>query len=103
MRKKQKKTKKRRPSDAATSNGEPPTGQKGVSDMRNYKHYNKRDKESKVFAAVCMFAMLLLIALCVLQLCGMFDEPMWKPAAEYPMVNTNISWQQTWAFGGVVK
>jgi len=86
---------KRRPSDGGTSNGEPPTGQKGVSDMRNYKHYIKREKESKVFAIVCLLVLLVLIVWFALDCAGMFDEPMWKPIAEYPMVNQHISW--TWA------
>ena len=71
--------------------------------MRNYKHYNRHEKESKVFAAAALLVMMALIVLLVLQLCGMFDEPLWQPAVEYPMVNTNVSWVQTWAFGGVVK
>ena len=71
--------------------------------MRNYKHYIKREKESKVFAVFALIVLLMLVALIILQLCGMFDEPLWKPNISYPMVNTNVSWQQTWAFGGVAK
>ena len=71
--------------------------------MRNYRNYIKREKESKVFAICALVVLALMIALVVLQLCGMFDEPMWKPTVEYPIVNTNVSWRQTWAFGGVVK
>ena len=71
--------------------------------MRNYRNYIKREKESKVFAICALVVMVLMIVLLVLQLCGMFDEPLWQPAVEYPMVNTNVSWRQTWAFGGVVK
>ena len=63
--------------------------------MRNYKHDIKREKESKVFAVFALIVLLMLVALCVLQLCGMFDEPLWKPAVEYPMVNQHITW--TWA------
>ena len=69
--------------------------------MRNYRNYIKREKESKVFAICALIVLAVMIALVVLQLCGMFDEPMWK--LEYPIVNTNVSWRQTWAFGGVVK
>ena len=71
--------------------------------MRNYKHYIKREKESKVFAVFALIVLLMMVVLIILQLCGMFDEPLLKPAVEYPMVNTNVSWVQTWAFGGVVK
>ena len=58
--------------------------------MRNYKQYIKREKESKVFAVFALIVLLMLVALCVLQLCGMFDEPLWKPA--YPMANQHIEW-----------
>jgi hypothetical protein len=71
--------------------------------MRNYKHYIKRDKESKVFAIVSLVVLLIIIAWFALDSAGMFDEPLWKPTAEYPLVNANVSWVQTWAFGGVVK
>ena len=47
--------------------------------------------------------LLIIIAWFALDCAGMFDEPMWKPTAEYPLVNANVSWRQTWAFGGVVK
>ena len=71
--------------------------------MKNYKHYIKREKESKVFAIVSLVVLLIIIAWFALDCAGMFDEPMWKPTAEYPLVNANVSWRQTWAFGGVVK
>ena len=71
--------------------------------MKNYKHYIKREKESKVFAIVSLVVLLIIIAWFALDCAGMFDEPMWKPTVEYPIVNTNVSWVQTWAFGGVVK
>ena len=68
--------------------------------MRNYKHYIKREKESKVFAVFALIVLLMLVALIILQMCGMFDEPLWKPDVSYPMVNTNISWLQSF-HGGV--
>ena len=71
--------------------------------MRNYKHYIKREKESKVFAIVSLVVLLIIIAWFALDSAGMFDEPLWKPATEYPLVNANVSWVQTWAFGGVAK
>lgn len=68
--------------------------------MRNYKHYTRYGKESKVFAAVVLVVFLLLIVFCILTLLGMFDEPLWKPVASYPMANANISWMQSF-HGGV--
>lgn len=64
--------------------------------MKSYKHYIKFEKESKFLAAAAFMALLLGIALIVLQLCGMFDEPLWQPDVEFPMVNTNVSWSQTY-------
>lgn len=67
--------------------------------MRNYKHYNRYEKESKVFAAAALLVMLALIVLIIMQICGLFDEPLWKPTVEYPMVNQNISWEQSYHGG----
>ena len=60
--------------------------------MRNYKHYNRYEKESKVFAAVMAFILLVLIAVFILTVIGVFDSMMWKPDAVYPMANRNITW-----------
>ena len=62
--------------------------------MRNYKQYTRRNKESKAFTAVVVFVFLALVALFVLTACGMFDEPLWKPDVEIPMVNAQITWEQ---------
>ena len=72
---------------------------KVVPYMRNYKHYNRYEKESKVFAVVMIIVLMLMISVMILEVCGMFDEPLWKPDVEYPMVNTNVSWMQTPHFG----
>ena len=42
---------------------------------------------------------MILIAMIVLEVCGMFEEPLWKPDTEFPIVNTHVSWMQTW-YGG---
>ena len=68
--------------------------------MRNYRNYNRYDRESKVFAAVMIIIVAAMIALGVLTLMGMFDEPMWKPDKVYPLANANISWMQSF-YGGV--
>lgn len=77
-----------------------PTDQrKVVSCVRNYKNYIRKDKGSKVFAAVALIVIMILIAMIVLELCGMFEEPLWKPDVEHPIVNTHVSWMQTWHGG----
>ena len=91
---------KRKPSDESASGGRVARkGQKGVSDMRNYKNYIKREPESKVLTFVIALIVLGLLVFTVLTLTGMFDEPLWKPDISYPMVNTHVSWMQTW-YGG---
>lgn len=67
--------------------------------MRNYKHYNRYEKESKGFLIVSLIVVLVLIIMLALEMLGMFEEPLWKPDREYPIVNTHVSWLQTW-YGG---
>lgn len=62
--------------------------------------YTRYDRESKVFAVVMILVLAAMITLGVLTACGMFDEPLWKPVASYPMANANISWMQSF-HGGV--
>lgn len=76
-----------------------PTGQKGVSEMRNYKQYTRNNGNSKGFAVIAVIIMLAMVALIVLQLCGMFEEPLWKPDISYPLVNSQVSWEQTFHGG----
>ena len=40
-----------------------------------------------------------LIALFVLTMMGMFDEPLWKPDVEIPLPNAQVSWSQTFHGG----
>ena len=75
---------------------------KWVPKMRNYKQYNRYPKQSKAWAVAILLALVILAVMIVLDCCGMFDEPMWQPDTYYPLVNSNVSWEQTWAFGGVM-
>lgn len=52
--------------------------------------YTKREKESQVFAIVCLVILLILLAAIIMELCGVFDPPMWAPVAEYPFTNQHI-------------
>lgn len=52
--------------------------------------YIKEQKKSKVFAMVMLVALVWLIVLILLDCCGVFDPPAWKPVAEYPFVNQHI-------------
>lgn len=55
------------------------------------KHYIRREKESKVFTTVMIVVLLLMIIVVILEGCGMFEEPLWKPVAEYPFTNKYIT------------
>lgn len=77
----------------------PSGAERCVSDMRNYKHYTRYDRESKAFTVVAVIVLLGLIAFFALTMAGMFDEPLWKPDGSYPIVNANVSWQQTFHGG----
>lgn len=59
--------------------------------------YSSFEKESRVFAAVMLVIVILMMAVGVLELCGVFEkeEAVWKPTEIYPMANANISWMQT--------
>ena len=63
--------------------------------MKSYIKYSTTEKEKKVFTAVVFIIFLALVALAVLTICGVFDQPTWKPEAAIPIANANISWEQT--------
>ena len=56
-----------------------------------YIKYTKYEKESKAFAIVMLILIVLMIALVIVDLCGVFDVPVWKPVAEYPFTNQHIT------------
>ena len=64
------------------------------------KKYSTIEKERKVFAVVMAIICLLLITWMVLEICGVFDGPVWKPDEAIPMANAHISWEQTFYPGG---
>ena len=69
--------------------------------MKKYcRRYDGIDRERKIFAAVMMVVLVALMILFVLEICGALDPVVWKPAAEYPMANANIGWQQSFHPGG---
>lgn len=52
--------------------------------------YSTKEKEKKVFAVIAAIIFLAMVALLILEIAGVFDEPAWKPVAEYPFVNQHI-------------
>lgn len=55
-------------------------------------HYNTNENERKVFAVFVVIFLAVVITAAVLLICGVFDEPAWKPVASYPMTNQHIVW-----------
>ena len=67
--------------------------------MNNYRKYTTKPRDRKVFT-ICMAALLaLIVALGVLEACGVFRAPVWEPDVEIPMTNANVGWKQTWRKG----
>ena len=63
--------------------------------------YSSIEKENRIFAAVMLLIIILILAAGVLELCGVFDnENVWEPTEVYPMANANISWEQSFHPGG---
>lgn len=69
--------------------------------MRNYKHYNRYNPGSKAVTVIMAIVLMGLIALFVLTLLGMFDEPLWKPDVSYPLMNAQVSWLQSFHGGAM--
>ena len=67
--------------------------------MNNHSKYTTEQKERKAFAVVMALIVLALIALLVLEVCGVFEESPWQPVTEFPMANAHITWSQTF-YGG---
>ena len=66
------------------------------------KKYSTIEKERKVFAAVMLAIMVILVTWFVLEACGVFAGPTAKPDRVYPMANAHISWEQSFHAGGFV-
>ena len=60
--------------------------------MKSCKHYIRYEKENKVFIGVAVIVLILLTALMVMTICGVFDELKWKPDVVYPMAIQHIEW-----------
>lgn len=60
--------------------------------MRNY---NREEQKKKVLVAVLAVVLMMLIVWYALEICGVFDGPVWKPGEAIPIANAHISWEQT--------
>lgn len=70
--------------------------------MKNHRKYSTAEKERKVFAAVMLAIMVILVTWFVLEACGVIAGPTAEPDGVYPMANAHISWEQSFHAGGFV-
>ena len=62
--------------------------------MNNHNKYITVRNERKAFGIVLLIVLVAVVALAVMEFCGVFDKPA-EPDVTYPMANANISWDQT--------
>ena len=55
-------------------------------------NYSTNEKEKKAFRMFMVIFLIVVITAAVLTICGVFDEPAWKPVSSYPMTNQHITW-----------
>ena len=67
--------------------------------MNSTNKYIRKPDKRKGFAVVMGIILLIIVAWGVMEICGVFDAPAWEPATEHPMINTNVTWGQTYRFG----
>jgi len=60
--------------------------------MKSCKHYIRDKKENKGFIITAVIVLILLTALMVMTICGVFEDLIWKPGVVYPMANQHIEW-----------
>ena len=56
-----------------------------------YMKYSRYDGQSKVIPIIAIMVLIIAIVFFVLSTLGMFDEPLWKTVAEYPIANQHIT------------
>ena len=66
--------------------------------MNNYRKYTTIHKERKVFAAFMAVIVVILLVWLIVEVCGLLSAPI-KPDTEHPLVNSQISWSQTFYKG----
>ena len=66
--------------------------------MNNYRKYTTKKHERKVFATVMAVIVIILLGWLVYEVCDVLNAPV-RPDTEHPLVNSNISWEQTWHKG----
>ena len=67
--------------------------------MNPNKHYIKKHESGKVIAIVMTAILLIILAIGVLDLYGVFDKNEYEPDIIVPMTNTHVGWEQTYHFG----
>ena len=64
--------------------------------MKSYRKYTTYEKERKVFAAIMLLILVIILAWGVFEVVAMNNQaPAWPgEVKEYPMANAKISWEQ---------
>ena len=86
---------KEKPLTVAAASGRPDRAERKTF----MKHYSTKEKMMLVAVSILMIIALVLVTLMVMEICGVFDEPVWKPATEHPLTNAHIGWMQTFRGG----
>ena len=65
--------------------------------MKSYRKYTTYEKERKVFAAIMLLILVIILAWGVFEVVAMNNQVQEWPGEvkEYPMANAKISWEQT--------
>ena len=66
--------------------------------MSYYRKYTTKKHERKVFATVMAVIVIILLCWLVYEVCDVLNAPV-RPDVEHPLVNSNISWSQTFYKG----
>ena len=67
--------------------------------MNSRNKYTRSHAKGKVIATIMTVILLIIIALGVLDLYGVFDQDGYEPDITIPMTNTHVGWLQTYHAG----
>lgn len=72
----------------------------GGKEKPSMKHYSTKNTKMKVFTGAMALILSLIICWGAMEVYGLIHRPVnWEPTVSYPMVNTNVSWEQTFHSG----
>ena len=69
--------------------------QEGAERITSMRKYIREEGKNKGFLVALAIVLMMLVIWYALEVCGVFDMPVWKPGEAIPIANANISWEQT--------